>query len=104
MKIFNKHINTKNIITVTAIACMAFVIGYYTACNANIASEYSDNFKRISTDTKTQESVDTAGNVEMVGNSKDDPLIHFKMLQQDVETFKALMEDVKNELFVSDNT
>ncbi|MFQ5685234.1 MAG: hypothetical protein ACE5GV_01105 [Candidatus Scalindua sp.] len=99
MKTISKNI--KNIIIITIVSCISFGLGYYTACNVDMADSYSDAIKRVSTDVKISEDIDT-NNTDMIDNNEDDPLIHLKMLQEDVETFKALMEEVKNELFVTE--
>ena len=102
MKTILKNVNIKSIIIITVVSCLSFGLGYYTSGNINITNEHSDTIKRISTDVKILEDIDTTNNTDMVDN-EDDPLIHLKMLQEDVETFKALMEEVKNVLFVTDN-
>jgi len=103
MKAILKNVNLKSIITVAILFCISFGLGYYTACNVNTVNGHPDTIKRISTNVQILESMDTTSNTNKVGNNEDDPLIHLKMLQDDVETFKALMEEVKNELFASDN-
>ena len=97
IKTILKNVNIKSIIIITVVSCISFGLGYYTSSNSNTANEHPDTIKRISTDVKILEDMDTAN------NNEDDPLIHLKLLQEDVETFKALMEEVKNALFVTDN-
>lgn len=97
-----ENINTKSIIVITVVSCISFGLGCYTSGNANTTNEHPDTINRISTDVKILEEMDTTNNTDVVENYKNDPLIHLKMLQEDVETFKALMEEVKNELFTTE--
>tara|TARA_Y100000310_G_scaffold317728_1_gene370945 strand:+ start:2193 stop:2492 length:300 start_codon:yes stop_codon:yes gene_type:complete len=92
-----KNVNIKSIIIIAVVSCISFGLGYYTVGKVNMANERPGTIKRIGTDVKILEDMDTTN------NNEDDPLIHLKMLQEDVETFKALMEEVKNVLFVTDN-
>jgi len=103
MKTTLKNVKIKSFITVAIVFCISFGLGYYTAYKINAVNERPDAIKRISTNVQILKSMDTTSNTNKAGNSEDDPLIHLKMLQDDVKTFKALMEEVKNELFVTDN-
>ena len=97
IKTILKNVSIRSIIIITIVSCISFGLGYYTVGKVNMANEHPDTIKRIGTDVKILEDMDTTN------NNEDDPLIHLKMLQEDVETFKALMEEVKNVLFVTDN-
>lgn len=97
MKTILKNVNIRSIIIIAVVSCISFGLGYYTAGNVNTTTKHPDTIKRIGTDVKILKDMDTTN------NNEDDPLIHLKMLQKDVETFKALMEEVKNALFVTDN-
>ena len=99
-----KKITIKNIITLTIVASLFFAFGiYYTDYKVNKANEQplviSNDDNGLGADKMT---VDSDGMTE-TNTNENDPLIHLKMLQKDVEVFKALMEEVKKELFVSGN-
>lgn len=64
--------------------------------NDNPVSISKDN-----TDVKMLEEKVTPNSTNMVDSNEEDPLMQLKLLMKDVETFRALMEEVKNELLVS---
>ncbi len=98
-----KKITRKNIIILTAVGCFSFGLGLYTDYKVNKVNEQSLVISNVDNDLETVEkTVDSDGMTE-TNTNENDPLIHLKMLQKDVEVFKALMEEVKKELFVSGN-
>ena len=98
-----KKITIKNIIILTIVASLFFAFGiYYTDYKVNKTNEQSLVISNYDTDLgAARKTVDSDGMTKTSIN-ENDPLIHLKMLQKDVEVFKALMEEVKKELFVSD--
>ena len=98
-----KKITIKNIIILTIVASLFFVLGIYTDYKVNKTNEQSLVISNYDTDLgAARKTVDSDGMTKTSIN-ENDPLIHLKMLQKDVEVFKALMEEVKKELFVSGN-
>ena len=96
-------VKIKSFIILAIVAGISFGLGYYTSGNVNRTNEHHGTTKKISSIVHKPERVKTTGNTDNVNTNENDPLIHLKMLQKDVEVFKALIEEVKNELFVSGN-
>lgn len=96
-------ISVKSIIVTTVVSCLCFGLGLFTAYKVNMERWQYVSISKIGTDVQMpgKEDVTPAG-TNMVDKDENDPLFHLKMLQEDVEIFKALMEDVKNELFVTE--
>jgi hypothetical protein len=90
----------KKIITIMIVSCLSFVLGLYTFHKAN---EGKEAILTNSGDThlKTSEKKIAPNNTNALDVNEDDPLMHLKMLQKDVETFRALMKEVKKELFLT---
>jgi alpha/beta superfamily hydrolase len=103
MKMLLSIIRPKGIFVLAIAGIVSFSFGYFTACNVNKVCKHTMTVKGISTKVHFVDDMDTTNNIEIVHDNEDDPLIHLKLLQEDVKTFKALMEDVKNELFAADN-
>lgn len=101
MKTILRKVKIKSSIILVIVICISFGLGYYTSVNVNTVNRQPDSVKRISTNVQKPGNMNAANSTDKIINSEDDPLIHLKMLQDDVETFKALMEEVKKELFVS---
>ncbi len=101
MKTILRKVRIKSFIILAIVICISFGLGYYTSGNVNTVNIHPDSVKRISTDVQKPGNMNAANSTDKIISSEDDPLIHLKMLQDDVETFKALMEEVKKELFVS---
>jgi len=101
MKIILRKVEFKSFIFFAIVICISFGLGYYTSVNVNTVNGQPDTVKRISTNVQKPGNMNATSSTEKININEDDPLIHLKMLQDDVETFKALMEEVKNELFVS---
>ncbi len=91
----------KKIITIMIVSCLSFLLGLYAFHKTNERKEQSILTNRDNTHLKASGKAASPNNTNTLGANEDDPLIHLKMLQKDVETFKALMEEVKNELFVT---
>lgn len=98
-----KNKRVKSIITITIASCLSFGLGFLTAYKANVVNEQTILTGRDDAGMKTSEKTVTTSITNKPDASEDDPLTHLKLLQKDVETFKALMEEVKKELFDSDN-
>ncbi len=101
MKTIMRKVKIKSFIILAIVICVSYSLGYYTSCNLDTVSGHSDPVKKISTNVQKPGNMKATSSTDRINNSEDDPLIHLKMLQDDVETFKALMEEVKKELFVS---
>jgi len=101
MKTILRKVKFKNFIILAIVICTSFGLGYYTSDNMDTVNGQSDTVKRISTNVQKSGNIKATSSTNRINNNEDDPLIHLKMLQDDVETFKALMEEVKKELFVS---
>jgi len=100
MKTILRKVKFKNFIILAIVICTSFGLGYYTSGNVDTVNGQPDTVKRISTNVQKSGNIKATSSTNRINND-DDPLIHLKMLQDDVETFKALMEEVKKELFVS---
>ncbi len=98
-----KKITIRNIIILTIVASLFFVFGNYTDFKVNKPNKQSLVISNDDTDLGTVEKTVNSGSMTESNTNEKDPLIHLKLLQKDVEVFKALMEEVKNELFVSGN-
>ncbi len=96
-----KNITISNIIILTVLGCFSFGLGLYTDYRVNMAKEQSIVISYDIKELKTPDKTVFPNGKPDNNTGNDDPLIHLKMLQKDVETFKALMEEVKNELFVT---
>lgn len=101
MKTILRKEKIKSFIILAIVICISFGLGYYTSGNVNMVNGQPDPVKKISTNVQKPGNMKATSSTDMINTNEDDPLIHLKMLQDDVETFKALMEEVKNELFVS---
>ncbi len=73
----------------------------YTNHKTKIANEQSTVTVTNEDIFEAAEKTVVPGEMTETNINENDPLIHLKMLQKDVETFRALMEEVKNELFVT---
>ncbi len=92
----------KNIIILTIVASLFFALGLYTNHKTKTANEQSTVTVANEDVFDTAEKTAVPGEAAETNINENDPLIHLKMLQKDVETFRALMEEVKNELFVTE--
>jgi hypothetical protein len=91
----------KNIIILTVVACFSYGLGIYNYYKVSRINEQSIVISHNVTDLKTPDKAGSPNGMTDANINEDDPLIHLKMLQKDVEIFKALMEEVKNELLVT---
>jgi len=92
---------TKKIITIMIVSCISFILGLYTFHIANERKEQSIITNRDKTHVQASKKKISPNNINSLDVNEDDPLIHLKMLQTDLETFKALMKEVKKELFLT---
>ncbi len=83
------------------VSSLSFSLGLYAFYKANERKEQSILTVKEDTHLKTPEKSVSPNNTNTLDINEDDPLIHLKMLQKDVETFKALMKEVKKELFLT---
>jgi hypothetical protein len=97
-----EKIKINNIIILTIVASLFFVLGIYTDYKVNMTNEQSLVISNYDTDLGAARKTVDSDSMTKTNINENDPLIHLKMLQKDVEVFKALMEEVKKELFVSD--
>ncbi len=91
----------KKIIPIMIVSCLSFILGLYTFHKSNERKERSIQTNRDNAHLKASEKTVSPNSTNTLDVSEDDPLIHLKMLQKDVETFKALMKEVKKELFLT---
>tara|TARA_B100000315_G_C14224562_1_gene428034 strand:+ start:295 stop:609 length:315 start_codon:yes stop_codon:yes gene_type:complete len=103
MKTILKNKRVKNIIIITVVSCLSFGLGFLTAYKVDVVNEQPILTSKDDASLKTAEKTATTSITNKPDANEDDPLTHLKLLQKDVETFKALMEEVKNALFVTDN-
>ena len=99
MKIKKATIN--NIIILTAVACFSYGLGIYNYEKVSKINEQSIVISHNITNSKTPDKTGAPNGMTDANINEDDPLIHLKMLQKDVQIFRALMEEVKNELLVT---
>ncbi len=102
MKTGIKNIKITHIVIILFVSLFSFYLGSYTCYNVNQVNKGSIIIRTDEADLRTSGDVSVPDGIQADEvNEADDPIIHLKMLQKDVETFRALMEEVKNELFVT---
>ncbi len=102
MKTGIKNIKKSHIIIILFVSLFSFCFGSYTCYTVNQLNKGSSFIRTDEADLRTSDDVSVPGGIQADEvNEADDPIIHLKMLQKDVEAFRALMEEVKNELFVT---
>jgi flagellar basal body-associated protein FliL len=94
--------SVRNIIIIAVVSCLLIGIGALTVCKTRSAEDNAVSLKRSASHTDMFESADETYTSESSNANENNPLIHLKLLQKDVEIFKALMEEVKKELFVTE--
>ncbi|ODS34101.1 MAG: hypothetical protein SCARUB_00774 [Candidatus Scalindua rubra] len=96
-----KNINIKSIVIIIIVSCLSFGLGFLSAYKINMVNDNPVSISKDNTDVKMLEEKVTPNSTNMVDSNEEDPLMQLKLLMKDVETFRALMEEVKNELLVS---
>jgi len=92
----------RSIIITAVVSCLLTGIGVLTVCKIKSAEDGAVSQKKSVSYTDMFKNKGNAHSTETLNVNEDNPLNHLKLLKEDMEAFRALMEEVMKESFVTE--
>jgi hypothetical protein len=98
----NRTRSRRSMIITVVVSCLLTGIGILTVSKIKFTHDNAESYKNSASYTDIFENEDNTYSKDSLKVNDDNPLNHLKLLKEDMEAFRALVDEVMKESFVTE--